>query len=485
MPKMSDGFIRKLKPLQILTKEELEGIHEATLSVMETTGVTFDHIETLRLLADHGCRVDFKEKRARIPGWLAEDCLRQVPSRFTVNARDPKHTLHFSKNTLYFSNSMGMSLVDLNTWAPRKPTLQENHDALKVLDSLETVHYIAPYTPYMEIQDVPPAMVMLEGMALKLRTSAKVTASAYQLGSEAFAIRMAKVAGTDLIGSVSVSSPLTYSESACKVMYRWIEAGFPLCIGSGAIMGGSGPATIAGSTVTNNVEVLAGAILAQIIRPGTGVIVADFVHPMDMRRGLPAFGAVGCALHGAIFNQVCRRYGLLTSHWYAFGSSKKIDFQNGYERSMTALLSAMAGTNIVELHGAIYGELTWHPVQAVIDEDVAGWIRHFFAGVEISDGTLAVDLINKVGPIPGCYLSEDHTLEWWRGQQFIPKVADREAYPEWLDAEGKMDTIRLAEERVGEILAQYEPKPLTPEQDREIDTILEESRGYFREMGQI
>jgi trimethylamine--corrinoid protein Co-methyltransferase len=319
-------------------------------------------------------------------------------------------------------------------------------------------------------------------MANKLRISDKVIASAYQMDSETFAIRMGKVAGTQLVGAVSVSPPMTYSESSCRVMYRWLEAGSPLCIGSGAVMGGTGPATIAGSTITNNVECIAGIVLAQLIKPGTPLMVADFVHPMDMRWGHPAFGAVECALHGLIFSQFFRKYSIPLQHWYGFGSSKEIDFQSGYERSMIALLSAMSGADVVELHGAIYGELTWHPIQAVIDEDVANWIGRFMGGVNVSDETLAIDLIKEVGPIPGFYLEQPHTRKWWRREQFIPKVADREAYQEWL-RKGKKDTIALARARVDDIIAQYEPKPLAPEQNREMDKILEEARRYYSDKG--
>ncbi len=479
---MLKGFDRNIKPVEILTDEALAAIHKGTLDVLETTGVTFEHDETLRLFADHSCPVDFGKKRVRIPAEVVEDCLRKAPPNFAIKARNPKHNIRIGDNTLYFSNSMGMSTVDLDSWQPRKPTREENVNAVKVLDSLDTVHYIAPYTPYMEIEGVPAAMVMLEGMANKLRLSDKVIASAYQMDSETFAIKMAKVAGTELVGSVSVSPPMTYGESACQVIYRWIKAGSPLCIGSGAVMGGTGPATIAGSTITNNVECIAGIVLAQLIKPGTPVMVADFVHPMDMRWGHPAFGAVECALHEAIFSQFFRQYSIPTHHWYGFGSSKKIDFQSGYERSMIALLTAMSGTDVVELHGAIYGELTWHPIQAVIDEDVANWIGRFMGGVKVSDETLATDLIKEVGPIPGFYLEQQHTRKWWRQEQFIPKVADREAYQEWLKKD-KKDTIALARARVEDIIAKYKPKPLTPEQDREIDKILEEARRCYTEKG--
>jgi trimethylamine--corrinoid protein Co-methyltransferase len=149
---------------------------------------------------------------------------------------------------------------------------------------------------------------------------------------------------------------------------------------------------------------------------------------------------------------------------------------------MIALLTAMSGTDVVGLHGAIYGELTWHPIQAVIDEDVANWIGRFMGGVNVSDETLAIDLIKEVGPIPGFYLEQQHTRKWWRQEQFIPKVADREPYQEWLRKD-KKDTIALARARVEDIIARYEPKPLTPEQDREIDRILEEARRFYSDKG--
>ena len=479
---MLKGFNRNLKPLEILSNEEMEAIHKGTLDVLETTGVTFEHKETLQLFADHGCQVDFDKKRARIPGWLVEDSLRKAPSSFALNARDPKNNIRIGGNTLHFSNALGMHTVDLDTWEPRAPTWEENVNAIKVLDSLDTIHYVGCYTPYMEIEGIPAAMVMLEGMANKLRMSSKVIASAYQMDSEVYAIKMARAAGTELLGEVSVSPPMTYSESACKVIYRWIEAGFPIDIGSGGMMGGTAPATIAGSTITNNIEVIAGIVLVQLIKPGTGVMVADFVQPMDMTGGHPVFGSVESALHEAIFTQIFRKYGIPTHHWYGHSSGKKIDFQSGYEKSMVALLTAMSGTNIVEIHGAMYGELAWNPVQAIIDDDVASWIGRFVEGVEVNNETLAIDLIEEVGPIPGFYLNKAHTRKWWKKEQFIPKVADRQAYQEWLK-KGKKDTIALAKERVEEIIAKYEAKPLTPEQDREIDAILEEARHHYKEKG--
>ena len=97
---------------------------------------------------------------------------------------------------------------------------------------------------------------------------------------------------------------------------------------------------------------------------------------------------------------------------------------------------------------------------------------------------MAIDLINQVGPIPGHYLGTAHTREWWRKEQFIPQVADLEAYPVWVRS-GKRDTLTLARERMEEILATHQPKPLTAAEEQAIEEILKEARGYYRKKGLI
>ena len=335
----------------------------------------------------------------------------------------------------------------------------------------------------MDMEGIPPCMVMLEGLASGIRNSAKVQSMGYSLDCEVFAIKMAKAVGMGFRAGISISPPLTLSATDVEAAFRFVEAGFPMNIGSSILMGGTGPATIAGSTVINNAEIMAGIVLVQLIRPGVGVIPWDATYPMDMKAGHPAFGALGTSLHSVVFEQIWHKYGIPTSNWSAgFSSSKKIDFQCAYERAMSALLVALAGVHFIGLHGCIYGELTYHPVMSVLDDDIAGWIGRFIEGVEVTDETLAIDLIEQVGPIPGNFLTTEHTRKWWKKEQFIPKAADREPYPEWIK-KGKKDALALAKERVEEILATHQPKPLTPEQDKAIDEILEEARSFYREKG--
>jgi len=125
-----EGFTRKYKPLEVLSEEELEAIHRGALDILETTGVGIEHDRALKLFADHGCRVDYEEKRARIPSWLVEECLRKCPSHCKFEARDPSNDLMVGGNTFYFLHGMGMRHVDLDTWEQGPATVKDHRDAM-------------------------------------------------------------------------------------------------------------------------------------------------------------------------------------------------------------------------------------------------------------------------------------------------------------------------------------------------------------------
>ncbi len=202
-----------------------------------------------------------------------------------------------------------------------------------------------------------------------------------------------------------------------------------------------------------------------------------------MRGGVPAFGAIEASLVNVASNQYFRKFGIPINNLTAGADSPKtIDFQLGYEKAIGGIISAVSGANIIGLHGGLYGELTFHPVQAILDDDIAGMIGRFLRGVEVNDETLALDLIAEVGPIPGFYLGKEHTRKWWKTEHFMPKVADRLSLPDWM-VSGKKIALDYAKKRMEEILATYKPEPLTPKQDEEVERILEEARQYYRKKG--
>jgi trimethylamine--corrinoid protein Co-methyltransferase len=131
--------------------------------------------------------------------------------------------------------------------------------------------------------------------------------------------------------------------------------------------------------------------------------------------------------------------------------------------------------------GGLHGELTYHPALAVLDNDLAGMVGRFLEGIQVDHETLAIELIEQVGPMPGFFLNTAHTRKWWQKENYIPRVFDQSTYPEWI-AGGKKGAFERARERVAEMLASYK-QPITPEQDQELDRIMEEARKYYRNKG--
>ncbi|KXA91217.1 hypothetical protein AKJ63_01780 [candidate division MSBL1 archaeon SCGC-AAA259D18] len=475
------GFTRNFEPLKILSDEQVRKIHMETMGVLQETGVKIEHDRALHLLEKNGCDVDFDENQVQIPPSLAEECLRDCPSSFRIKARESENDLVIGSNRVYFATFPGFQKLDLETWEPYTPSRKEYYELITVLDALPNLHIPIAY-PYFGFKGVPRVMNVPECVAGKIRNSSKVQMLSYQKDCEIFNIKMVEVVDRmEAVAAAHVAPPLTIDQKMSKAIFRHIEAGIPIWMSSGGIMGGSHPSTIAGSVVTNNAEQIAEIVLCQLIRKGTRILVQDVAFPQNMRTGAPGFGAIGVALHQSVNSQIWREYGI-PSVAGAPGStsSKKIDFQCGYEKAIGALIAALSGASAIQFHSCIYGEKTAHPVQAILDDDIAGMIGRYIEGVEVSDETLAIDLINKVGPIPGNYLNKEHTRKWWKKEQFVPQATNRMTPTEWVKKE-KKDCIDHAKEKMREILETYESKPLTDDQEEAVENVLNEAREYYLE----
>ena len=312
--------------------------------------------------------------------------------------------------------------MDLETWEPKEVNREEFFQALTVLDALENVHYLTSFTPYFGYQGVDQDMIMLETCASKIRCSTKCQTVGYSNNSEIFQLQMVQAAGVEVVCTVTPSPPLTLYDDTLEACFRWAQADMPCRILSGAVYGATGPATIAGSTLTNNAEVLAALVVLELIRPGLRVIIKDMAVPQNMRTGSPTFSNMGACLHGVVFSQLCRKWDVPSEFNSAYPNSKVPDYQGGYEKAFMVYNAALSGAHMQFLAGAIHGQLTHHPVQAVLDNDLAGMVGRFLEGVEVSDDSLALDLIDQVGPIPGEFLSSAHTRKWWRSMSSISRL---------------------------------------------------------------
>jgi len=482
---MQNGFKRTFDPIKILTDSQVEQIHTASLNVLDEVGFKYESNKVLKILDGHGCRVDNKTMIAKIPPSLVEWAISKTPSSFYLRARDPEKSIRLGGNTLYFMNSAGARYVDIDTGMVTMPTLEQNNNAVLVSDLLDSVNVFPSYTPYFEIEGIPPVMSCPVSCAQRHRFSTKPSRGAQPSDSFIWETQIAKAVDAQIMGCVEGAAPLSLAEDPCNAAFYYLEAGFPIYIASGSIMGGSHPITIAGASVSHNAELLAIIVLLQCIKPGAEVIANNFVSAMNMATGDLSFGTAAIAIHQMAYNQIWHSlYKIpVNNTGSAFSNAKTIDYQLGTEKLPLATCSTLSGANLIVFHGGVTAELAYNPILAIIDDDVAKTLGRIVEGFSVNDETIGLDLIKKVGS-NGTFLNTRQTRTMWKTEDYVPKIFDKTSYQEWVNS-GKKTVIDKAKARYEEILATYKPVPLTPEQDKEIDRILKEASQYYKKKGLI
>jgi len=482
---MQMGFKRGFETIKILSESQIDQIHSSTLQVLDEIGFKFDSDRALKILEEHGCRVDYDSKTARISPDLVEWAIRKTPSSFMVRARDPEKSIRVGGNTLYFMNSAGARYADVDSGEVSMPTMKQNNEGVIISDALDSVHCFPSYTPYFEIEGVPPVMSCPVSCAQRMRYSTKPSRGAQPTDSFIWETKLAQAVGAQLMGCVEGAAPLSLAEDPCNAAFYYLDAGFPIYIASGSLMGGSHPITIAGATVSHNAELLAIIVLLQCIRPGSGVIANNFVSAMNMQTGDMNFGTAAIALHQMAYNQIWHDFYRIpiNNTGSAFSNSKVIDYQTAAEKLPLAMCSALSGANMIVLHGGVTGELAYNPILAVIDDDIANTIGRIVEGFEVSDDLIGLDIIKKVG-IGGTFLNTNQTRTLWRSEDYMPALFDKTSYQDWISG-GKKTIIDKAKERMEQILATYKPDPLTDSQEKDVEAILKEAEKYYRGKGLI
>ncbi|MHC4092983.1 MAG: trimethylamine methyltransferase family protein [Planctomycetota bacterium] len=480
-----NGFKRSFDTFEVLTAGQVEQIQGGIEQALEKTGVAFNDQRALKLLAEGGCDVDFVTERVRFPTNLVRDYMAKCPSQFPVKAREAENDWDLGDpQTTYFIASCASNTIDLDTFKPRQPTRKEFYDFMKLLDALPNVHGL-PSFPWFGFARVPQAMCLVESCAAKVRLSSKVQMEGSVHDNEIWNIKMGQATGQDILQLLNPAAPLTYAEDVVTKIMRYTEEDMPFHIASGPVPGATGPATVAGSVISCSVEHISAMVFAQMLKPGARVWSGNMVLGQNMRTGSPMFGQVANFLLDAAFQQVWREYQIPSwSIIPAWTDSKQIDYQAAYETSMPALLAALCGASTVWFQGGISQQLSLHPVKAVIDDDVAGMIGRMLEGVTVDDETMALDLIDEVGPIPGNFLITAHTRKWWKKEQYLAQVADHGSYADFFK-EGSKTIIQRAQEKMDDMLATHKPSPLPALQEQAVEEILTEARQHYRESGLI
>jgi trimethylamine--corrinoid protein Co-methyltransferase len=457
-----------------LTQDQIEHIHQASLKVLERTGVHVENEEALALYRQGGAKVD--GARVYISPSMVEEALANVPSEVLLAGRDPDQDVVLEGKRVYAgTGGSPTAVLDPGADAVRPATLQDVVDFARLADALEHCDFIViPLHP----TDIPEEAVPVSRFYACLASSTKhIMGGVGSVEGAREVIDMgAMIAGglealreRPFISAITcwMVSPLHLDSGVTDILIAWCRAGLPVVLSSAPMAGSTSPVTLAGTLVQLNAEQLSGIVLAQLARPRTPVLAGYIPGVADMHTGGYLGGAVEFGIMQAAAAQLARFYRVPIYCSGGMTDAKVPDAQAGYEKMVTFLLAAMGGGNYI--HHAIGMVTNMSSVsleQAVIDDEIVGAGLRVLRGIEVTEGTMAVDAIDRVGP-GGHYLMDAHTLRFMRSGFFYPQVADRQNRAMWEQA-GRQDTRARAIVRVEKLLHAHEPPGLPADVDAAI-----------------
>jgi len=463
-----------------LGPQEREKIHMATLEILERVGVDVHDEKARTLLVKGGAKAD--GIRVRVPEYRVEKALSLTPRRMTLYNRNDQVAIRaWGYNTYYGGGSDCLNILDHRTGQRRRAVLQDVKDAVLVQDALPQIDFVMSM---VLPEDTDPNIYDRYQMEVMLNNTTKpiVFVSPDFEGCKA-AVEMCEIVagGVDSFQQrpfatcyINVTSGLVANEEALQKCMYLAEKGLPLLYIPLNAAGVNSPATTAGCMASMNAGILLGIVLAQLVREGTPVAVPGWNGgPYNLKTMV---GNYVLADEQGVSTEMGKYYNLPVFGLGGSTDSKVLDQQCGLETTISLTTALIHGANIVHDIGFMDSGLQASLQLMVIADDLLGFLRAATAGVVVNDETLALDVIEELGPT-GDYLSHEHTMKHFR-EPYYSRLADKGVYAQWLEKGGTTMEQRAAKE-VEKILSSHEPEPLPADVQRDIKKVIEQQQTWI------
>lgn len=316
---------QRLKPsagaglhMEILSEKDLSDLHGGTLQVLEKTGLFIDYAPALDCFEKAGARVNRNSSIVKIPPQLVEEAIQSAPSKVLLAGRDPKHDLVLGENRVHFTNfSEGVKINDPYTGENRSPVKQDLANAARVIDYLDEIDFCEKA---IGAHDMPQETVPLHNAEAFLTNTTKHCA--FGPGNGKLLKKIMEMAAVIVGGAKRLAerpivsfttcpvSPLKLISECCEIIMESARNNVVCNILSMAMAGATSPATLAGTLVTHNAEILGGITLSQLTHKGAPVIYGSSTTAMDLKLAEASVGTPECALISGAVARLARYYAL-------------------------------------------------------------------------------------------------------------------------------------------------------------------------------
>jgi len=467
----------KTARFEVLSVGEVERIHAASMEILSEVGIKVNYKKARDIFREAGAEIDEETLAVKLPEKLVRWALDQAPKQFSLFGIEAEFRLDIGPDQaepIFAGLGTPTRILDLDDGAVRMATKQDVVDHIILINACENIH-----NSQMDIwpDDILMTTIHSEAIWAWAHNSRKP----YGMGCYGYLptwdmMRMMSIAvgGKNelqkrprFFAICSVVSPLQMDQAQAEGLLICAEYGQPVTCAPEAIAGTTAPVTLAGLVAQENAAILAHITLAQIFRPGTPVFYGTVSTTANMRYGTVTLGSPETGLITAASAQLARYYGLPIRSVGGSTDSKREDLQAGFERMGTLLPAVLAGVNLITCAGTLDGTLLESHALLMLDDEICGAALRLARGIEVTDESLALDLIKKVG-YSGNYITAKETNKLYRKELFIPSMFSREPYETW-EKEGSKLAIDHARERALDVLAKHQPREVDPAIEKELD----------------
>jgi trimethylamine---corrinoid protein Co-methyltransferase len=465
--------------LRVLAQADLEKIHQAALRILDEVGMLIELPAALDILESAGARVDHATSRVYFPPTLVEASRARIPKRYTYHGRTPDFDRVSEIGGDIFGRPPGgcPDYVEILTGNHRPARTADWREFCTLVDALPNIGALGNQTTGdvpARTADVHSMRVMLEAQRkCAVHGASSVEGLQYQI-ELMLAVRGTREALAErplVHNMVSPINPLYHDADNAAQILRSVDYGLPLDIAVMSIVGVTSPATLAGSLAQNLAEELGTITLIQAARPGHPC--AFFVDPVvgNMRTGEAMMGAPESALLiGAICQLGTELFGVPTEA-IGFNTDGFSSAQQMFQKAQNLAFQVLSGGTVVVGAGCIESIMALSPVQLVLDDEFLAIARRWLRGIPVSDETLAVEVVRRVGP-RGDYLSDDHTIDAIHAGELVDlELAERESRRAVWELRGSKTLESRAADKARRILGSHEVPPLPDEVLREMAEI--------------
>lgn len=446
-----------------LSDADVAAIHEAALTALEEIGLADAPPSGIDYLTKAGCILG-DDGRIRFPRAVVEDMLGVACKDLTLHGRDPAYDLDLSGTRVHFGTAgAAVHMVDVEGRNYRECGVQDLHDAARIVQQLDNIHFlqrpmVARDIPDNREMDLNTIYACTSGTLKHVGTSFTEP----DFVDDAFEMLHMIAGGEDAWrarpfvsnSNCFVVPPMKFATESCEVMEKCIAGGMPVLLLSAGQAGATAPAPIAGAIVQAVAECLAGVVYVNAIKPGAPAIFGTWPFVSDLRTGAMSGGSGEQALLTAGCAQMHRFYGLPGGAAAGIADAKLPDMQAGWEQMCSNVMAGLSGLNMVYEAAGMHASLLGYCLESlVLGDDLLGQAMRCVRGIEVNEQTLGLDTMREVCLSgPGHYLGSDQTLALMQTEYVYPVVADRSSPKEWQE-NGKPDLIQQAIARKEKILA--------------------------------